>query len=136
MRTSEFPNPFTDGQMFFCYSGLLLNSILTSFKHSFIANRAEKFVTILSNSITEGITKAQLFRSLGLCLSQCPPPSEQKSPVLTGSFTTISTFTHVAEYIACVEPWAQYTAMNFDVISEDFIAFRLLNLIFFFSYVK
>lgn len=89
---------------------------MTSFKPNFIADRAEKFVTILSNSATEGITKAQLFRSFGLCLSQCPPPNDQKSSVLTGSWKTISTFTHVAEYIACVEPWAQYTAMNFDVI--------------------
>lgn len=92
---------------------------MTSFKHTFIANRADKFVTILSNCATEGVTKAQLFRSLGLCLSQCPPPAEQQLSVLTGSWKTINTFTHVAEYVACVEPWAQYTAMNFDVSSID-----------------
>lgn len=97
------------------YSGLLLNSIMNSFKPNFIANRAEKFVSIISNSTTEGITKAQLFRSFGLCLSQCPPPVDQRVSVLNGSWKTISTFTHVAEYIPCVEPWAQYTAMNFEL---------------------
>ncbi|KAJ6635685.1 VPS35 endosomal protein sorting factor-like [Pseudolycoriella hygida] len=96
-------------------NGLLLNSIMTSFKPNFIANRAEKFVTIISNSATEGVTKAQLFRSLGLCLSQCPPPIDQRLSVLTGSWKTIKTLTHVAEYISCVEPWAQYTAMNFNL---------------------
>ncbi len=99
----------------FCYSGLLLNSIMTSFKPNFIAHRAEKFVTIISNCATEGITKAQLFRALGLCLSQCPPPIDQRSSVLTGSWKTITTFTHVPEFIACVEPWTQYIAMNFEV---------------------
>lgn len=102
--------------MLFRYSGLLLNSIMTSFKPSFIANRAVQFMSILSKSATEGITKAQLFRSLGLCLSQCPPPQDQRSSVLNGSWQTISTFTHVAEYITCVEPWFTYTAINFDVI--------------------
>lgn len=97
------------------FSGLLLNSILTSFKPSFIAARAEKFVSIISNSATEGITKAQLFRSFGQCLSQCPPSAEQKSSVLIGSWKTVSTFTQVAEYITCVEPWSQYIAINFDV---------------------
>lgn len=87
-----------------------------SFKPNFIANRAVQFVSIISNSATEGITKSQLFRSLGLCLSQCPPPSDQRSSVLNESWKSISTFTHVAEYISCVEPWAQYTSMNFDVI--------------------
>lgn len=101
---------------FACYSGLLLNSIMASFKPNYIAHRAVQFVSIISNSATEGITKAQLFRSLGMCLSQCPPPSDQKLSVLNGSWKTISTFTHVAEYIPCVEPWAQYTAKNFDVI--------------------
>lgn len=99
---------------------------MTSFKPNFIANRAEKFVSILSNCATEGITKAQLFRSLGLCLSQCAPPVEQRASVLTGSWKTITTFTHVAEYIPCVEPWAQYTAMNFEVkllwcVGSDFL---------------
>ncbi|KAG4070610.1 hypothetical protein HA402_013530 [Bradysia odoriphaga] len=96
-------------------NGLLLNSIMSSFKPNFIANRAEKFVSIISNCATEGITKAQLFRSLGLCLSQCAPPVDQRASVLTGSWKTITTFTHVADYISCVEPWAQYTAMNFEL---------------------
>lgn len=97
---------------------------MSSFKPNYIANRAEKFVSIISNSATEGVTKAQLFRSLGLCLSQCPPPVDQRTSVLTGSWKTITTFTHVAEFIACVEPWAQYTAMNFEVIFVDYFAWN------------
>lgn len=99
------------------FSGLLLNSIMTSFKPTFISTRAMQFVNIISNSTTEGITKGHLFRTLGICLNQCPPSSDQRISVLNGAWKTISTLTLVSEYISCVEPWSQYTSMHFGVSS-------------------
>lgn len=74
-----------------------------------------QFVTMITNSTTEGITKAQLFRSLGLCLNEIPPTADQRLPVLNGAWKTISTLTQPSEYMSCVEPWAQYTSMHFGV---------------------
>lgn len=101
---------------------------MSSFKPNFIATRSTQFVSIISNSATEGVTKGQLFRSLGLCLCQCAPSADQKLTVLNGSWKTISTLTHAAEYISCVEPWAQYTAMHFGVRSRVAV---IINLIIF-----
>lgn len=88
---------------------------MLSFKPNFIATRALKFVQIITNSTTDGITKPQLFRLLGLCLNECPPPTDQKVPILNGAWKTISTLTQSAEYISCVEPWSQYTSQHFSL---------------------
>lgn len=88
---------------------------MSSFKPSFIASRALQFVNIIANCTTEGITKYQLFRSLAICLNQCPPPPDQRVAVLNGAWKTISTVTHVGEYMSCIEPWAQYTSTYFGV---------------------
>lgn len=89
-------------------NGLLINSILTTFKCNFIANRANKFVAILTTSTTEGITKGKLLRSLGICLNQCLPPSEQRLPIYNTAYKIISTITNPTEYMLCIEPWSQY----------------------------
>lgn len=88
---------------------------MLSFKPNFIATRALLFVNIITNSTTEGITKSHLFRLLGLCLNQCPPPSDQRVAVLNGAWKTISTLTQSAEYISCVEPWSQYISQHFSL---------------------
>lgn len=88
---------------------------MLSFRPSFIASRAMQFVQIIANCTTEGVTKSQLFRSLGISLNLCPPPSDQRVAVLNGAWKTIGTLTHTGEYISCVEPWAQYTSAYFGV---------------------
>lgn len=102
---------------------------MTSFKPTFIASRALQFVNIIANSTTEGITKSQLFRSLGICLNQCAPPSDQKVAVLNSAWKTISTLTHMTEYMTSVEPWSQYTSMHFGV-SDIILCF------YFFCFIK
>lgn len=88
---------------------------MNSFRHEFIASRALLFVTILASCAAEGITKGQLFRSLGSCLSQCPPQQEQRMIILTTSWRIINTLTEVGDYISCVEMWAQYTTEHFGI---------------------
>lgn len=87
-----------------------------------MANRAIQFVNIISGSTTEGITKSQLFRSLAVCLNQCPPMADQRLPVLNGVWKTINTITQPGEYMSCIEPWSQYTSVHFGVsLCSDFV---------------
>ncbi|XP_055387781.1 VPS35 endosomal protein sorting factor-like [Condylostylus longicornis] len=94
-------------------NGPLLYAILSSFKPEFIANRALDLVKILSNCNTEGISKGQLLRNLGVSLNRCPPPQEQRHVVYIAALNMISTFTNPAEYVSCIEMWAQYVAEHF-----------------------
>lgn len=96
------------------FSGLLLQSLLTSYKPQFIAMRANKMVHILSNSNHDGVTRGQLFRLLGLSLCKQSPPDEVKS-VLNGAWKTITTLTQASEFIQCIEPWAEFTSTNLGV---------------------
>lgn len=73
------------------------------------------FIQILSTSSTDGITKSQLFRSLGIMLNNVPPPLEHRQEVLKNVWSVISTFTDASEYITCVEIWSQYIAKYFGV---------------------
>lgn len=100
-------------------SGLLLNSILTTFRPALIAARALPFVNIIANSTTEGIGRAALFRSLGVCLNQCAPPADQIAPVLHGTWKLLGTLTANAEYMHCVEPWSQYCSQHFGVTETN-----------------
>lgn len=96
------------------FSGLLLQSLLTSYKPQFIAMRANKMVHILSNGNHDGVTRGQLFRLLGLSLCKQSPPDEVKS-VLNGAWKTITTLTQASEFIQCIEPWAEFTSTNLGV---------------------
>lgn len=70
---------------------------------------------ILAISDNDGITKGQLFRLLGIKLSKCAPPEDQRLAVLNGAWKTINTLTHASEFIHCVEPWAEYISQHFGV---------------------
>lgn len=90
-------------------------SILNSFKSEFIALHASEFVQILSNSSTEAVSKAQIFRAFGKCISRCPTPAEQRIDVFKAAFGIINNFTDLTEYIECVEAWTQFIAEHFSV---------------------
>lgn len=94
-------------------NGILLISMLNSFKPDFIAANALEFVNIISCSSTEGISKGQLLRALGNNLNKCPPSHELKEAIYNNAFATINTFTQPTEYVNCVEMWAQFTVEHF-----------------------
>lgn len=93
-------------------------AILQAFMSEFIAARALEIVQLLSQSHTEGISKSQLFRALGLSMAVCAPLCEERSGFLKEAFLTINTFTDPSEYITCVETWSQFIANNFPVFSQ------------------
>lgn len=124
-RISEFflHNPYTGLSWrarnktfatFFC-SGILLQSVLSSYKPHFIAMRANKFVQILSNSNHDGVTRGHLFRLLGSSLCKQSPPEDQHLAVLNGAWKAITTLTQASEFIHCIESWAEFVSVNFGV---------------------
>lgn len=115
LHNSRYNNNFFLFSTFFLLSGLLFQSILSTFPKTFISTRANKIVHILAISDNDGITKGQLFRLLGIKLSKCAPPDDQRLAVLNGAWKTINTLTHASEFIHCVEPWAEYISQHFGV---------------------
>lgn len=97
------------------FSGLLLQSLLSTYKPHFVAIRANKFVNILSNSNHDGVTRGQLFRLLGLSLCKQTPPEDQHLSVLNGAWKAITTLTQASDFIQCIEPWTEFASSNFGV---------------------
>nr|ADX35958.1 RE31351p [Drosophila melanogaster] len=103
-------------------NGAILMSVLSSFNSEFIATNALEFIALINASETPGISKSQLLRSLGSCVSSCPPLQEQRVTFLKAAFETINKLTDPNEYINCVETWAvfvsQYFTVSFKSISK------------------
>ncbi|XP_034132852.1 VPS35 endosomal protein sorting factor-like isoform X2 [Drosophila guanche] len=96
-------------------NGAILMSILSSFKSEFIATNALEFVELINASETPGISKSQLLRSLGSCVSSCAPLQEQRVTFLKAAFETINKLTDPNEYINCVETWAVFVSQYFTI---------------------
>lgn len=115
----DFPSLYLVLNTRIYFSGLLLQSLLSSYKPHFIAIRGNKFVHILSNSNHDGVTRGQLFRLLGLSLCKQSPPDDQHLSVLNGAWKTITTLTQASEFIHCIEPWAEFASTNFGVSKKN-----------------
>ncbi|KQS39467.1 uncharacterized protein Dere_GG12848, isoform B [Drosophila erecta] len=96
-------------------NGAILMSILSSFKSEFIATNALEFIELINASETPGISKSQLLRSLGSCVSTCAPLQEQRVTFLKAAFETINKLTDPNEYINCVETWAVFVSQYFTI---------------------
>ncbi|KAH8243880.1 hypothetical protein KR032_011089, partial [Drosophila birchii] len=96
-------------------NGAILMSILSSFKSEFIATNALEFIELINASETPGISKSQLLRSLGSCVSSCAPLQEQRMTFLKAAFETINKLTDPNEYINCVETWVVFVSQYFTI---------------------
>eukprot|EP00099_Drosophila_melanogaster_P022366 NP_649826.3 uncharacterized protein Dmel_CG8202 [Drosophila melanogaster] len=96
-------------------NGAILMSVLSSFNSEFIATNALEFIALINASETPGISKSQLLRSLGSCVSSCPPLQEQRVTFLKAAFETINKLTDPNEYINCVETWAVFVSQYFTI---------------------
>lgn len=65
-------------------SALLLNALLTAMRPQFVAQRAEQIVEKINEADTVTAPKAQLYRSLGLCLMVEDPPEGVRIKVRVG----------------------------------------------------
>jgi len=91
---------------------------MTSFPLEFISLNALLFINIITkntNQLTEGITKGELLKTLGYCLSKKPPAADQRLTVLNNAWLIITNISNIHEYIATVDMWTQYISENFSV---------------------
>lgn len=96
-------------------SPLILNTIMAAFKPNFISVRACLFLEIIENCPKDDLPQHLLLRTLGLCVSVCPPPSEQQRQVLATVWRLISAINVADHYISCAEVWMQFTVQCFGV---------------------
>ncbi|XP_076242977.1 VPS35 endosomal protein-sorting factor-like [Calliopsis andreniformis] len=94
-------------------SSLLLNSVLTAFKPSYIAARAMDFVKLIIATEDDGYPQYLLYRSLGECLIQEAPPKEDCQQILNIIWKYLTDLTNSAKFMHCVEIWIQFTAIHF-----------------------
>lgn len=100
-------------------SPLILNTIMAAFKPQFISVRACQFLEMIEHCPKEDLPQHLLLRTLGLCVSVCPPPSEQQRQVLAAVWKFISGLSVAEQYISCAEVWMQYTVQCFGVKSSE-----------------
>ncbi|XP_029646027.1 VPS35 endosomal protein sorting factor-like [Octopus sinensis] len=96
-----------------CNSALLLNSIISAFQPSYIANRASQFVEMIKNCEESGFPKHMLYRTLGACLILADPPANQRLSILNDVWKSIMKLKHPRDYISCAEVWIEYVAKHF-----------------------
>ncbi|CAG9812944.1 unnamed protein product [Phaedon cochleariae] len=94
-------------------SSLILNTIMSGFKPTRIAERAMEFLETIIESSDDGIPLYVLLRTLGLCITVCPPPTDQRKQILNIVWKHVSSFIKPDEYIACAEAWVQFVVLHF-----------------------
>lgn len=88
---------------------------MSGFKPSFISERTVQFLDMIGKCTDDGIPLYLLLRTLGLCITVYPPPSEQRRQVLTTVWKQISSIRDPEEYILCSEAWVPFVVQHFAV---------------------
>lgn len=94
-------------------SSLILNTIMSGFKPAYISERTLQFLSMIGQCTDDGIPLYSLLRTLGLCVSVCPPPIEHRKQILNAVWTNVAQLSNPYEYITCVEVWMQFIAQFF-----------------------
>ncbi|CAH1102339.1 unnamed protein product [Psylliodes chrysocephalus] len=94
-------------------SSLILNTIMSGFKPAYISDRCMEFLDMILDSSDGGVPLYHLLRTLGLCITVCPPPSDQRREILAIVWKHISSFDNPDEYITCAEAWIQFVVECF-----------------------
>lgn len=103
-----------------CFSSLILNAIMVAFKPSSISSRAMQFLEIINASTKEDLPSYRSLCTFGLCISECPPPTEQKRQILGLVWKHISTINIAEHYISCVEVWMSFTMQHVSVSIQKY----------------
>lgn len=94
-------------------SSLILNTIMSGFKPAYIADRTMEFLGMIAECSDGGVPLYVLLRTLGLCITLCPPPADQRKEILNLVWGYISSFTKPNEYVACAEAWVPFVVQYF-----------------------
>ncbi|KAF7273553.1 hypothetical protein GWI33_013750 [Rhynchophorus ferrugineus] len=108
-------------------SSLILNTIMSGFKPAYISERCLQFLSMIGQCTDDGISLASLLRTLGLCVTVCPPPREQRPQVLNSVILNMSLLTEPADYASCFEVWIQFVAKYFSAKEVDSLLGDLLS---------
>ncbi|KYQ47400.1 UPF0505 protein C16orf62 like protein, partial [Trachymyrmex zeteki] len=106
---------------------LLLNTVLTAFKPTYIAARAMDFVNLIVASEDDGYPQYLLYRSLGECLVRESPPKEDCQSVLNVIWKYITDLTDPNKFMHCVEIWIQFTVIHFSVIELNLFFGKIID---------
>ncbi|KYN21342.1 UPF0505 protein C16orf62 like protein [Trachymyrmex cornetzi] len=106
---------------------LLLNTVLTAFKSTYIAARAMDFVNLIVASEDDGYPQYLLYRSLGECLVRESLPKEDCQSVLNVIWKYITDLTDPNKFMHCVEIWIQFTVIHFSVIELNLFFGKIID---------
>ncbi|KAK9884014.1 hypothetical protein WA026_004949 [Henosepilachna vigintioctopunctata] len=96
-------------------SSLILNTILSVFKPSYVSNRTVEFLEMIGQCAEDGYPVSGLLCSLGNSLGKYPPSSDQRKPILRNIGKYSNAFHDLDNYISFVEAWMPFIANNFKV---------------------
>lgn len=96
---------------------------MSGFKPTYISERALDFLDMISKCSDDGIPLYLLLRTLGLCVTLCPPPAAQRRHILNIVWKYISQLDNAREYINCTEAWVPYVVQYFTVSEFKYTPF-------------
>lgn len=102
---------------------------MVSFKPFYTSSRAIQFLEIINTSKKDDLPSYLSLCTFGLCISECPPPSEQKKQVLRTVWKHISTINVPEHYISCVEVWMSFTMQHVSVSVHNTAFFMIYGTI-------
>ncbi|XP_018335730.1 UPF0505 protein C16orf62 homolog isoform X2 [Agrilus planipennis] len=94
-------------------SALLINTIIVSFKPTFISVRAVEILEKIKRCIKQDFPVYILLSNLGYSINSCPPPAEHRKQILGDVWNIISQLGDPEQYINCAEIWIQYVVQYF-----------------------
>lgn len=105
-----------------------MHCLIASFPKDFIAGQATKVLnTMFLHASIEEIVKFNLMRQLGEVLAEKPISKEDRLVIFEGALKFITGLKDPKDYMACIEPWAEFTAKNFPLKQVNFIINDLLS---------
>lgn len=103
---------------------------MAAFKPNFIAPRCQQFLKLISQTTERDLPSRLLLRTLGLCVSVCPPPSEQRVQVVNMVWHAIGNIGSPDDYIGCIEAWMQFVVVHFTVRQRKEVSERRFFVLF------
>lgn len=93
---------------------LLLNTIMAGFKPSYISMRALQFIEVITQkSNGEEFPGYVLLRTLGACVTTCPPSVIDRKQILNIAWYHISKIKNPEHYIKCADVWVLFAVQHF-----------------------
>ena len=102
-------------------SGLVLNSILSSFPPEYIVKRAVLFSAMIKE-VEDGLFhKPTLYKTFGFCLTMSSEGPGEKRVILNEVWRSLTKFKSGGDYISCVEVWIEFVAKHFTAREINFV---------------